>query len=77
LIKEKDNRFKVIYRTYRKAEKERRARFGKTIVFTDMHHWHSKKIVKTYNNKYLVEDDFKWFNDTTLISIKPIIFETK
>lgn len=71
-IKEKGGRFKVTYRTKRTVEKERRARFGKTIVFTDMHHWHSKKIVKTYNSKYLVEDDFKWFNDTALISIKPI-----
>lgn len=71
-IKEKDGRFRVTYRTKREVEKERRARFGKTIVFTDMHRWHSKRIVKTYNSKYLVEDDFKWFNDTALISIKPI-----
>jgi len=71
-IREKDGMFKVTYRTKREVEKERRARFGKTIVFTDMHSWHSKKIVKTYNSKYLVEDDFKWFNDTALISIKPL-----
>jgi transposase len=71
-IKEKNSRFRVTYMTERKAEKERRARFGKTVVFTDMHHWHSTKIVKTYNSKYLVEDDFKWFNDTALISIMPI-----
>lgn len=67
-----DGRFKITYGIKKDAEKERYVRFGKTIVFTDMHHWHSKRIVKTYNSKYLVEDDFKWFNNTALISIKPI-----
>jgi transposase len=71
-IKEKEGGFRVTYQTNKDAENERRARFGKTVVFTDMHHWHSRKIVETYNSKYLVEDDFKWFNDTALISIKPI-----
>jgi transposase len=71
-IKKKDDRFRVVYRTNRKKEKERYARFGKNAVFTDMHHWHSKKIAKTYNSRYIVEDDFKWFNDTALISMKPI-----
>ncbi len=71
-IKKKDGRFRVVYRTNRDAEKERYARFGKNAIFTDMHPWHSKKIAKTYNSKYLVEDDFKWFNDTALISMKPI-----
>ena len=45
------------------------AGFGKTIVFTDLHAWHSEKIAKTYNQKYLVEDDFKLLNDVLLIPI--------
>lgn len=53
-------------------EKERYEGFGKTLVFTDMDKWHSKKIAKTYNQKYLVEDDFKLLNDALLIPIGPI-----
>ena len=58
--KEEEDGFRVVYRTDKDAEKQRYARFGKTAVFTDMHNWHSRKIAKTYNSKYLVEDDFKW-----------------
>ena len=46
--------------------------FGKTIVFTDMHTWHSEKIAKTYNQKYLVEDDFKLLNDVLLVPVGPM-----
>jgi len=53
-------------------EKERYEGFGKTIVFTDMSRWHSKKIARTYNKKYLVEDDFKLLNDAFLVPIGPI-----
>ncbi len=51
------------------VEKLRYAGFGKTIVFTDMHSWHSEKIAKTYNQKYLVEDDFKLLNDVLLVPV--------
>ena len=54
------------------VEKLRYAGFGKTIVFTDMHTWHSEKIAKTYNQKYLVEDDFKLLNDVLLVPVGPI-----
>ena len=54
------------------VEKLRYAGFGKTIVFTDMHTWHSEKIAKTYNQKYLVEDDFKLLNDVHLVPVGPI-----
>jgi transposase len=30
--------------------------FVKDILFTDKQKWHTKKIVKTYNSKNLVED---------------------
>ena len=57
-------------------EKKREKSFGKTIIFTDKHEWHSKKIVQTYNNKYLVEDDFKLLNDELLVPVGPI-YHTK
>ena len=37
-----------------------------------MHIWHSEKIAKTYNQKYLVEDDFKLLNDVLLVPVDPI-----
>jgi transposase len=58
------------------VEKKRYAGFGKTIVFTDMHAWHSKKIAQTYNQKYLVEDDFKLLNDVLLVPVGPINHHT-
>jgi transposase len=54
------------------VEKKRYAGFGKTIVFTDMHAWHSKKIAQIYNQKYFVEDDFKLLNDVLLVPVGPI-----
>jgi len=54
------------------VEKKRYTGFGKTVLFTDLHTWHSKKIVKTYNQKYLVEDDFKLLNDVLLVPVGPI-----
>jgi len=57
-------------------EKKREKCFGKLIIFTDKNEWQSKKIVQTYNNKYLVEDDFKLLNDELLVPIGPI-YHTK
>jgi transposase len=54
------------------AEKERYDGFGKIVIFTDKDGWHSEKIVKTYNQKSLVEDDFKLLNDAFLVPIGPI-----
>ena len=53
-------------------EKKRKKSFGKLLIFSDKSEWHSKKIVQTYNNKYLVEDDFKLLNDELLVPIGPI-----
>ena len=62
----------VNYWIKERKEKKRYEGFGKTIVFTDMDRWHSKKIVRTYNKKYIVEDDFKLLNDAFLVPIGPI-----
>ena len=58
--------------TRKQNETKREKSFGKLIIFTDKSEWHSKKIVQTYNNKYLVEDDFKLLNDELLVPIGPI-----
>ena len=53
-------------------EKEFYSSFGKNAIFTDLHNWTSEQIVKTYNLKYLLENDFKWLKDKLLIPITPI-----
>ena len=34
--------------------------------------WHSRKIAKTCNQKYLVKDDFKLLPDVLLVPVGPI-----
>jgi len=53
-------------------EKKCEKAFGKNILFTDKQKWHTKKIVKTYNSKNLVEDDFKLLNDHLLVPVGPV-----
>ncbi len=60
---------KIKFWIRKKNEEKRDKSFGKLIIFTDKSEWHSKKIVQTYNNKYLVEDDFKLLNDELLVPI--------
>lgn len=50
---------------------ERAKTYGKTILFTDLDKWESKDIVKTYNSKTIVEDDFKALKNKLLIPVKP------
>lgn len=45
--------------------------FGKNLIFTDMHDWSSEKIVKAYNRKDLIENDFKWLKSVLLMPFKP------
>jgi len=46
--------------------------FGKTAVFTDCHEWSSEEIARTYNSKYLIEDDFKWLKNKLLVCVTPV-----
>ncbi|MDH5415436.1 MAG: IS1634 family transposase [Flavobacteriaceae bacterium] len=55
-----------------KKESELYLAFGKNTIFTDLHNWSSEQIVKTYNSKYLLENDFKWLKDKLLIPVTPI-----
>jgi transposase len=55
-----------------KFEKKRILSFGKTAVFTDMKELSTKDILLAYNSKYMVEEDFKWFNDKTIIPFWPL-----
>jgi transposase len=55
-----------------KKEKSMERAFGKSILFTDLSDWSTKRIVKTYHGKYVIEDDFKWLHQRILLSVAPI-----
>jgi len=53
------------------AMKEREKTYGKNILFTDLSNWKTEDIVKTYNSKNIVEEDFKALKNRLLIPMKP------
>lgn len=71
-LTKKEKGFALEYAINKDAEAEKMKALGKTILFTDMKEWSSKKIAQTYNSKYRVEEDFKWFNNTALLAVKPL-----
>lgn len=60
------------YRIDLTREKELYQSFGKQAIFTDLHDWSSERIVKSYNTKHLVEDDFKLMKGALIVPVKPI-----
>lgn len=53
-------------------ERELYSSFGKQAIFTDLHDWTSERIVKGYNSKHLVEDDFKLMKGALIVPVKPL-----
>jgi transposase len=53
------------------AEKDLYRSFGKNAIFTDNTKWTSEEIVRAYNSKSEIEDDFKWLHDKVLIPLQP------
>ena len=53
------------------AEKDLYRSFGKNAIFTDNKKWTSEEIVRAYNSKSEIEDDFKWLHDKVLIPLQP------
>lgn len=60
------------YRLNKTAEKDFYANAGKLVVFTDRMDWTAEEVVKTYNRKVFIEDDFHWLKDKLLIPMTPI-----
>jgi len=54
---------------------QRAKTYGKTVLFTDLKEWTSEKIVKTYNSKSIIEDDFKVLKNRLLIPMKPFFHQ--
>ncbi len=54
-----------------KAEKRLQSSFGRQMLFTDITDWSTEDVVRAYNGKSMVEDDFKFLKDRLLISVMP------
>lgn len=52
------------------AQKEKT--FGKTILFSDRDDWTSQQIMEAYNEKYLVEEDFRFLKDRHYLRFEPV-----
>lgn len=52
-------------------EKAYRRSLGLTVVFTDHAELSTEEILRAYNSKYLVEEDFKWMEDRVIIPVWP------
>jgi len=50
--------------------------FGKTAVFSDKKGISTEDILKAYNSKYMVEEDFKWLNDKIVMPLWPFHVRT-
>ena len=55
----------------RKAEEKLLNSFGKQAIFTDIEDWKTEEVVRAYNGKAMIEDDFKFLRNRLLISIMP------
>jgi transposase len=72
----KGKRIKLTWEIDTEREEIWKKRFGKRLIFTDQHEWSSEQIVKTYDEKYLIEEDFKFLKDKVLFSFKPMFVRT-
>jgi transposase len=50
----------------------RKKRFGKNLVFSDMLNADTGYLIDTYNEKNIIEDDFKLLKDPTIIRFQPV-----
>jgi transposase len=65
------DRIEISFRVKPDAEAELYRSFGKVAIFTDLYGVSDKEIVRIYNSKWQVENDFKWLKDRSIIPLKP------
>lgn len=66
-----EGRIEIECRVDPKAEKELYQSFGKIAIFTDLHQAEDEQLVRSYNSKSMIEDDFKWLKDKTIMPLMP------
>jgi len=70
-VSETDEGVEISFGVKKKAEDELYRSFGKVAIFTDLHEWSDEEIVRAYNSKWQIEEDFKWLNDKVIMPLKP------
>ena len=53
------------------AEKAYRRSLGLNVVFTDKADLSTEEILRTYNSKNMIEEDFRWMEDKVIIPLWP------
>jgi transposase len=66
-----EGRIEIECRVDPKAEKELCQSFGKIVIFTDLHQVGDEQLVRSYNSKSMIENDFKWLKDKTIMPLMP------
>jgi transposase len=59
-----------------KLEQIKDRSLGKTILFTDNHHWTDEQIVMAYRSQYHIEDSFKQMKNTKFLGLRPVFHWT-
>jgi transposase len=59
------------------AEENPYRTFDSNAIFTDNAKWTTEGIVRTYNSKSEIEDDFKWLHGKVLIPLQPFFWVWK
>lgn len=65
-------RRKLLLQPVKRAITSREKTFGKTILFCDREDWSSQKIMETYNQKYLCEENFRFLKARHYLRFDPV-----
>ena len=55
-----------------RAIRQRKQRYGKTVLFTDNLIWTAKEVVQAYHDKSGIEHSFRQMNDKSIVSFRPV-----
>ena len=69
-VDEKARRF--VWRVVPERAEALEQSFGRSVLFTDLVKWDTKRIVRTYHSRFRVEKAFHWLKDALLIPVPPI-----
>jgi transposase len=71
-VGEEEGKITLNYAVNKFCYDEKLKSFGKMILFTDNHGWHTEQIIRVYRGKAKIEDDFKRMKSPIMISREPV-----
>ena len=70
-VRKIDGRVEIDFEIDSDAESELYRSFGKVALFTDLDEASDEEIARTYNSKWMIEDDFKWLKNRVIMPLDP------